>query len=858
MKSYRIKIKRPNIAYPGSTVQQNYSEDLTHGYLLWDIVDKQNWDVGFHELSNPKPFVTIAWANSVKATVDVAKQYVKGTRFRIYNKDSLSQKDVSELTSALKQELVATEVTFKTDHHVNRNVINTGKTTVVKDDLRSAEVLVKLMRDYNTQVVSNDEWDSVHELIKEFLASATGNDEIIRNVTWSLRHLTFDNLFGYGEGNVVNFDALNGIVGVFGPNRVGKSSVVGSIMYSLFNTTDRGSVKNLHVINARKLYCCAKAIINVSGTDYVIERQTVKRENFRGEVHASTALNVFKIDESGEAIDLVGEQRTDTERVIKKLIGNSEDYLMTSLAAQDELKVFITNGSSKRKQVLSRFLDLDIFDNMYDLAKSNVNSAKAVLKSLPDRDWTALDEKLKSELVVCDRTIEEKNGLLFDAHEKLNVIRDKLVQHKDFTPVTRVQVEQQRNRVNQLLKQATDLTRLINDERIELDKNKKKLQTIAELQQDYNVIDLRKRLEAFRALEASVMELKHSHEKEALTLKQQERSLKILDDVPCGDEYPTCRFIKDAHVNKTKIVDQRERAVKVFEKLQRASDALTELKDEDLANKVSKVEKLNDMQSQLQVLLSEKGAKLLKEEASLEGTNQLLEPAKVRLLELDEALKNEENAEVVLLRTEIDEVQTAIKQLDVDKLSLASERGRIQTIIDKHDSERLQRVELLQKMKIYELVFNAFSRKGIPRVIVSSQLPIINAEVAKILNGIVDFTVELETDDESDSMEVYINYGDSRRIIELGSGMEKMIASIAIRVALINISSLPKTDMFIIDEGFGSLDDMNLEACNRLLASLKRYFKTIVVITHVDAVKDAADVVIEINKNEKDAKVCYE
>jgi DNA repair exonuclease SbcCD ATPase subunit len=87
--------------------------------------------------------------------------------------------------------------------------------------------------------------------------------------------------------------------------------------------------------------------------------------------------------------------------------------------------------------------------------------------------------------------------------------------------------------------------------------------------------------------------------------------------------------------------------------------------------------------------------------------------------------------------------------------------------------------------------------------------------------------------------------------------MEKMISSIAIRVALINVSSLPKTDMFIIDEGFGALDDAGVESCNRLLASLKRYFKTVIVITHVDGVKDAADVVLEITKNEKDSSVRY-
>ena len=57
----------------------------------------------------------------------------------------------------------------------------------------------------------------------------------------------------------------------------------------------------------------------------------------------------------------------------------------------------------------------------------------------------------------------------------------------------------------------------------------------------------------------------------------------------------------------------------------------------------------------------------------------------------------------------------------------------------------------------------------------------------------------LEIDDSK--TEMYINYGDSRRPIECGSGMEKMVSSLALRVALTNISSLSKSDMLIIDEG---------------------------------------------------------
>jgi exonuclease SbcC len=225
------------------------------------------------------------------------------------------------------------------------------------------------------------------------------------------------------------------------------------------------------------------------------------------------------------------------------------------------------------------------------------------------------------------------------------------------------------------------------------------------------------------------------------------------------------------------------------------------------------------------------------------------------LSSLEDALKNEENYEVVNIRSKIEALSRDIRTLDNDKLEAATQYGKVLSDTEKLKIESEERFNLLKEMQVLEMICEAFSKKGLPLVITKSQLPLINDEIAKILNGIVDFTIELENDDETDSTEVYINYGDSKRVIELCSGMEKTVASIAIRVALTNVSSLPKPDMLIIDEGFGTLDEAGVESCNRLLISLKKYFRVILVITHVDGIKDIADTLIEITKNEKDSKV---
>jgi DNA repair exonuclease SbcCD ATPase subunit len=85
--------------------------------------------------------------------------------------------------------------------------------------------------------------------------------------------------------------------------------------------------------------------------------------------------------------------------------------------------------------------------------------------------------------------------------------------------------------------------------------------------------------------------------------------------------------------------------------------------------------------------------------------------------------------------------------------------------------------------------------------------------------------------------------------------MEKMMAGIAIRVAMINLSSLPKSDIFVIDEGFNALDEEHVGKCLELLQTLKGYFKSVLVISHMQRVKEAADTIIEVVSAGSDSKI---
>jgi DNA repair exonuclease SbcCD ATPase subunit len=84
----------------------------------------------------------------------------------------------------------------------------------------------------------------------------------------------------------------------------------------------------------------------------------------------------------------------------------------------------------------------------------------------------------------------------------------------------------------------------------------------------------------------------------------------------------------------------------------------------------------------------------------------------------------------------------------------------------------------------------------------------------------------------------------------MGSGAEKTIASMAIRLALLSVSSLPKGDLFILDEPGTALDAENMEGFVRILDMIKNYYRVVLLISHMDTLKDVADMVINIDKKD--------
>jgi len=852
---------KETIAYCGSTIQQNYGESPGKGFLFWTIYGKDNFDVKFYPVKHTMPFVTIDWTGAVSETVKSACTYQARSRFRVRVSIPISQAEIKHLHAELKEKLLASEIVFKyEDTDSDLQSLNLQDQDLFKEDLRDSKTHLHLLRDfYADREIPDDQWDFIEKLANNYVTQVALEESTTRNVKWSIRKLYFENTFAYGKDNVINFDKLSGVSGIFGKNRVGKSSIPGTLMYALFNTTDRGPIKNLHVINSRKGHCQAKVDISVDGRLYRIERQTVKHQTRKGKMHAVTHLNLLQIDMEGNTTkDLTGEQRRETEKILKRMVGSSDDFLLTSLASQGDMNNFIKQRATYRKSVLGNFLDLNIFDKLHEKAKEDSNEIRFALKNVPDREWDTTISEKKNRLKTFQDRRDNINPLLEKLQLRVQNLQIILATHKENDLVTVEDIDSQKLIIEEEGKRLIQVGEAIAGAKNNDCTVKSKLKKIQEIKKQFPIDELHEKLVEQQHLEKSLVEIEHNYEREKTLLKNQKRSVKKLASVPCGDEFPTCKYIKESHQNKLKLTSQEGKVEEIMSHLTAARKALQCTIQENLKDKIAKYDAILIDERELHLEYSRNKLIIDKLQNEKNILGNLIDEMKQKLAEMRLQVRNDIPEEVLKVHADVKNLRTQINQLDTQRLSLSEQIGLLTSEIEKLQLEKAKYAEILKEWRAYELFMNAVSKKGIPLWIMSAQLPAINVEISKILQGVVGFTVELEADSNSNDMDIFINYGDSRRIIECASGMEKMVSSMAIRVALTNISSLPKTDMLIIDEGFGALDEMNVEACNRLLESLKKWFKNILVISHVDAVKDAVDNNIEIMRRNKDAHVQVE
>jgi DNA repair exonuclease SbcCD ATPase subunit len=863
--------RKPWIGYPGSLIQQNYGEDVVKGYHVWDIRSADDWDVTFHPVANDYQFITVDWKGDVASTVsealNVAGKTLQHKRVRIASDQTVFHLQMKELYDELKNKHKASEVVFKAGKNDNVSKSGSDEETHAKaTSLRnSPEVLCELYdsfieKDHKVPLTDQQKDQAKVYIQKSLEKVRQSEDDVARDVVWSIKDMQFSGLFRYGEDNRINFSNLNGITGIFGPNKVGKSSIVGSLMFGLFNTTDRGPVKSAYIINKNKREGYSRIALNVSGVDYVVERSAAKASKRGGrydDEKAATKLCLSRLESDGTEVELVSENsesRTDTDKVIRKLIGTSQDFLLTAFSNQGGMNRFIDEGPTQRKAILNRFLDLDIFEKLYKMGNEEFQGLNALSSKFRNVNWNEAKNECGTYISACNQDILAAKEELEAKQAKREKLRGWLQHHgADKQADLRSKVASASDKVERIQGK-------IEMRQVDADGHKNTCNTvhdrIQELKKEMASIqlpDLETKAVKLKKLGQDYNDLKVEVSQEQQKLVAQEKSIKKLDLVPCGDSFPTCHYIKDSHADKVTHETQKkivEDILSTYEALKTDFEALQKEKIEEQIKTYQRWEKeLESKQQHLQFT-----------ETLLKGSLDTIVSFKQEL----ETVQAEHKALIGELNKQED-LGAGIEEERVLSVSIREMESKLQQLYvklggytNKHEQltkEATEAARIVEEQKVYDSIVQAFSKNGIPAYVLKNKLPEINAELNNILAGIVSFRIFLETEVGSNTLDVFIEDKDSRRVIELASGMEKMIASLAIRVALISLSSLPKPDIFIIDESFGSLDSSNCAKVIELLQTIKNRFKSILIISHVEEIKEAANNILTIFDNGTESSV---
>lgn len=838
--------------YAGSTIQQNFGETDDKGFLLWDIKDKDTFDVRHIRIPNPKPFVTVELG--LEGEIGDGIYLPKGSRIRLVSRTNLAVDKIKNAIDVAKTRFKPESVTYVNKSDSNKEnlqeVSNLSKTLNLRDLSVQEELIASYLKDYNPD---GETLEKIYDMNKRFSSQVEQGEEVARNVNWKIKSLEWDNLFNYGEGNKLNFDKLNGVVGIFGKNYIGKSSVIDSLLYTVYNTTSKNNRKNLNIINQNRDKGRGKIVIDIDGNEYAIERTSekyIKKSKNVETLEAKTDV-VFSADEE-EAMN--GLDRSDTDKNIRRYVGTIDDFLLTSMSSQLNSLAFIGEGSTQRKAILAKFLDLDMFEAKFKLAKSEAADIKAILKKIDGTDYDAEITKTNESIKKSEADISEQKELLDAVQVALLKKREELLDIAASLKSIKISGGSPAELLER--KNTHQITQKVVQEKISsIDSRLQQIATKREELKAELSVDVTKLLEEKAKSDALTKEVQQL-ESEHKLLKQQEqglsKSIALLGEVPCGDKYKTCKFIKDAHVAQEQKPELDTKLVQLGTSI---SDKQIAIQNSVGSTAIKQIERYNAaMALGTKLELEEKDLHLDREKQNNKLTNIVasISECDTKLLEFEaqkdiianlQALQENERA----CKLKINELEMQVNKIQQKITGLYKDSGYLVSTLETLEEQKAELADKRKEFAAYDLYLKAMHPNGISYQVIKNKLPVINAEINKILANIVDFHIFLVNDD--DKLDIMIKHPKyDARPLEMGSGAEKSLASIAIRLAFLNVTSLPKSDILILDEPGTALDNDNLAGFIRILELIKGYFKTVLLISHLDALKDAVDMQINIDR----------
>lgn len=844
------------IAYPGSLIQQNFGEELEKGFLLWDIRGKDDFSVEKFFLDGSRKFYTVNLEEDLSLPSDAVAQ---DSRVRIVPPRTLTLVEQREVERAVKRRWSPHDVIVLSATSVERPKKEERKKAVDEDDRAAQERMLREFlgeRKTDPRIV-----EKVVELDRRYGVTLDGEESTVRDVEWRIDKIAWKNFFNYGEGNSLEFKKIPGLTGVFAPNGAGKSNLIDVIVQACFDSVTKGIARNVSLINDNKDAAAAVVELTANGRRYVVERliERVKygqRKYEEAREWGKTTVGFYSIDDSGEKTQLVGDSRAETERNIRQRLGTFEDFTLTSLLAQWNPADVISCKETRRREVLCRFLGLDVYERKLELSKEESRGQLALLKSVDADELESTAARLRENVASLQSMIAANEAALAAARAARDLLENEILELSSRKTVVELGNEHVGpDRLARIDAEIVALDEKIvrEGEAIHVKKSELDLLRAAVARFDVRLHEgTRAELGLVRG---RIVELEKSIERGRKAAADHAERIATLDEVPCGDMFPTCKFLVDAFSSKGSLWTVQAGIIESEAELfsLRASLGGLEAADRRFVEHVGRESTIVELAEHVE------RERLQLENSQLKRAGLVAERARIAELLVrreraaDELARNREidgKIDRVQARKEEKDRELGILQEKTTEFSrlLGADQGMLEGTIEKIDELK----EARELCRAHELYAAAVGKDGIPYRVLTRKLPAINEEINKILANAAEFGVFIEDDPVEQSIRFYLQYGRYKsRLLELAGGAEKMLASIAIRVGLLSVSSLPKTNLFVIDEGFGKLDPERLESVQRMFDYLKTVFDHVVVVSHLDVMKDFVDNQIEISADDE-------
>jgi len=682
--------------------------------------------------------------------------------------------------------------------------------------------------------------------------------------------LDVENFLAYRHPGPLRLDGIH-IACLAGPNGAGKSSLLDAITWALWGKARSNTPDDLIHQGESEMRV---ALTFDQGTG----RYRVLRQRRAGKRGASL-LEFQAWDPQVESWRGLSEGGVrETQQAIDDLLRlDYETFVNSALLVQGHADEFTTKTPAERKQVLGKILGLERWEAYEQRARDRLGEMRGAVHRL--EGWL---QEVEAEL---GREPEYRAALQAAEAEATAAAGRLSGAERQWADL-----EQTRTELVALQRQIDDLTRrIVAAERERAEAEKELAAALAQADRaalEAALTEMRKSLEAFFPLEAELEQVGAS----LATARTEAAQLRGLNQAMVAESDPLKSRLAVLQESQSPACptcgqplgeDHRHRLVgEIRQDLEARREAYRahQAQLKDIETQAADFERRH---TGLQARLRERPA-LEKRRSELEAAWQQAEAAAERAGQLEgrlarwtqEAAADQASRQELEQRADRSETllrAASLTQADLDRLRLekrlADERvggarqqlHALEAFAKQKETRLAERKRLEEDLGYYEDLRQAFGKRGVPAMVIETVVPELERAANDLLARMTEgrMHVRIETQRESkegelrEVLDILISDELGTRAYELYSGGEAFRINFAVRIALSRLLARragAQLRCLFIDEGFGTQDARGREQLVSTINSIQDDFDRILVITHIDELKDAFPVRIEIRK----------